>query len=353
MKKLLTLLLASAMALSVAACGSSGSSSAPAEASSLPETAQSSAVETADGKVYKVGIVQLVQHPALDAAYEGFVDGLKELGYEDGKNIVIDYKNAQGEQANCVTIADKLVNDNSDLILAIATPAAQAVANKTKDIPILVTAVTDPADAKLVATNEAPGGNVSGTSDLNPIKEQMGLLKQLVPEAKKVGMLYNSSETNSAFQVALAKAELEAMGIETVDATVSSSNEIQQVVQSLVGKVDAIYAPTDNLISAGMATVSMVTIPEKIPVIVGEGYQVENGGLATYGLSYYNLGKQTAAMAVKIFTGEATPATMPIEYLQQTDLVINTETAEKIGITIPPELLEKAQLVEGIAAAQS
>lgn len=351
MKKIASILLASVMALSLAACGSSTSSSAPAESSATSGStaAEGSSAPAADGKTYHIGIVQLVQHPALDAAYEGFVDGLKELGYEDGKNIVIDYKNAQGEQANCVTIADKLVNDNNDLILAIATPAAQAVANKTKDIPILVTAVTDPADAKLVAANDAPGGNVSGTSDLNPIKEQMGLLKQLVPNVKKVAMLYSSSEANSAFQVALAKAELTAMGIETMDATVSNTNEIQQVVQSLVGKVDAIYAPTDNIISSSMATVSMVTIPEKIPVIVGEEYQVENGGLATYSLSYYNLGKQTAAMAVKILAEGAKPAEMPIEYLQQTDLIINTETAEKIGLTIPAELLEKAQLVEGIA----
>ena len=352
MKKLFALILAAATALSVAACASTTPPPAESPASSSSGNVTEQA-HPANEKPFKIGIVQLVQHPALDAAYQGFVDGLKELGYEDGKNITIDYKNAQGEQANCVTIADKLVNDGNDLILAIATPAAQAVANKTKDIPVLVTAVTDPADAKLVASNEAPGGNVTGTSDLNPIKEQMGLLKELVPGAKKVAMLYCSSEANSAFQVNLAKAELTAMGIETVDATVSNSNEIQQVVQSLVGKVDAIYAPTDNMISAGMATVSMVTIPEKIPVIVGEGYQVENGGLATYGLSYYNLGKQTAAMAVKILKGEAKPADMPIEYLQQTDLVINTETAEKIGVAIPQELLDKAaQLVQGIKEQQ-
>ncbi|WP_312645099.1 ABC transporter substrate-binding protein [Hydrogenoanaerobacterium sp.] len=348
MKKILAILLATSVALSLAACGGTAAPAASGTSSSAPEAAPSS--EPSADKILKIGVVQLIEHDALDAAYLGFVDGLKEAGYEDGKNIQIDYQNAQGEQANCVTIADKLVNDKSDLILAIATPAAQAVANKTKDIPILVTAVTDPADAKLVATNAAPGGNVSGTSDLNPIKEQMSLIKELVPTVKKVGMLYSSSEANSVFQVNLAKEELKAMGIESVDYTVSNSNEVQQVVQSMVGKVDAVYSPTDNTIAAGMATVAMVANPAKLPVIVAEGGMVKNGGLATYGLSYYNLGKQTAAMAVKILAEGAKPADMPIEYLKETDLIINKTTAEALGITIPQALAGKAQIVETVAA---
>lgn len=323
MKKFLAMVLAAGMALSVTACAPQG-----------------------DSKVIKIGIVQLVEHAALDAAHEGFVDGLKELGYEDGRNIKIDYQNAQGEQANCVTIADKFVNDKSDLILAIATPAAQAAANRTKDIPILVTAVTDPADAKLVATNEKPGGNVTGTSDLNPIKEQIGLLTTLVPGAKKVGFLYCSSEANSEFQVNLARAELDALGIEYDDFTVSNSNELQQVTQSMVGKVDAVYVPTDNMVAAGITTVAAVANAAKLPVIVGEEAPVKGGGLATYGLSYYNLGKQTAAMAVKIIKDGMKPADMPIEYLQETTLVINKTTAEAVGITIPQELADKAIFVE-------
>ncbi len=352
MKKLCAAILAVCLTLAVTACGQGAASSAPSPASSDNADASSAAGEpfsqapSASGKAIRIGVVQLMEHDALDQAYQGFVDGLKELGYEDGKNITIDFQNAQGEQANCVTIADKLINDKCDLILAIATPAAQAVANKTKDIPILVTAVTDPAEAKLVASNDAPGGNVTGTSDLNPIKEQMGLLQQLVPGVKKVAMLYCSSEDNSQYQVGLAKAELEAKGIECVDATVSNSNEIQQVVQSLVGRVDAIYAPTDNMIAAGMATVNMVAEPAKLPVIVAEGGMVKNGGLATYGLSYYNLGKQTAAMADRILKGEAVPADMPIEYLQETDLIINKASADAMGIAIPQELLDKAELVE-------
>ena len=180
-------------------------------------------------KVIKVGVVQLVEHVALDASYKGFVDGLAEAGYVDGQNIKIDYQNAQGEQANCVTIAQKLVNDKDDLILAIATPAAQAVANLTKDIPILITAVTDPESAKLVKSNAKPDTNVTGTSDLTPVDAQIQLLKKIVPTAKKVGLMYCSSEQNSMFQINIAKASCEKNGLEYVEGSVSNSNEIQQV----------------------------------------------------------------------------------------------------------------------------
>lgn len=336
-KKVIAILLAGAMALSATACsaGSSAGSSAPA--------AGNSTASASSQKQIKIGVVQLVEHPALDAAYKGFVDGLKKEGYEDGKNIKISYENAQGEQANCQTIANKLVNEKSDLILAIATPAAQAVANTTKDIPVLVTAVTDPASSKLVASNDAPGGNVTGTSDLTPVDDQIKLLKQIVPNAKKVGMLYCSSEANSKFQIDIAKKSASALGMESVEATVSNSNEIQQVTQSLVGKVDAIYIPTDNMISAGIATVSMVTQPAKIPLIVGESGMIEKGGLATYGINYYDLGLVTAKQAVKILKDGAKPATMPIEYSKNCELTLNNDVAAKIGITFPQELLDKVK----------
>ncbi len=339
MKKVIAILLAGAMALSAAAC--SAGSSAPAASSA--SAAGNGAASASSQKQIKIGVIQLVEHPALDAAYKGFVDGLKKEGYEDGKNIKISYENAQGEQANCQTIANKLVNEKSDLILAIATPAAQAVANTTKDIPILVTAVTDPASSKLVASNEAPGGNVTGTSDLTPVDEQIKLLKQILPNAKKVGLLYCSSEANSKFQIDIAKKSITAQGMESVEATVSNSNEIQQVTQSLAGKVDAIYIPTDNMLAAGMATVSMVTQPAKIPVIVGESGMIKNGGLATYGINYYDLGLLTAKQAVKILKDGAKPATMPIEYSKNCDLTLSTDVAAKIGITFPQELLDKAK----------
>ena len=290
-----------------------------------------------DSKI-KIGVIQLVEHPALDKSYQGFVDGLAEAGYVNGENIVIDYQNAQGEQANCITIANKFVNDKDDLIFAIATPAAQAVANFTKKIPILITAVTDPETAKLVKSNKKPETNVSGTSDLTPVKAQIVLLKKILPAAKKVGILYCSSEANSIFQVDIAKEACKVEGLEYIEGSVSSSNEIQQVAQSLVGKVDAFYVPTDNMLAAGMANVAMVANTAKIPVICGEEGMVASGGLATYGINYYELGKLTSAQAVKILNGQASPESMPIEYLEKFDFTYNKDTANAIGITIPDNL---------------
>lgn len=294
----------------------------------------------------KIGVVQLVEHDALDASYKGFKEGLEEAGYKDGDKIQIDYKNAQNEQANCQTIAQQFASDKKDLVLAIATPAAQAMANESKDIPILVTAVTDPADAKLVKSNDKPETNVSGTSDLTPVKQQMELLKKLVPDCKKVAMLYCSAEANSKFQVELAKKEAKALGIEGVDATVSESSEIRQVVESLKGKVDAIYSPTDNMIAAGVNTVSMVANEAKLPFIVGEEGMCTGGGLATYGINYYELGKQTAVQAVKILEGKADPKTMAVEYQEDADLIINEETAKILGIEIPADLKKDAKMVK-------
>ena len=328
MNILLKVLVASSLVISAVGCGSESAAGQKSDSST---------------ENYKIGVIQLVEHAALDATYQGFVDGLKEAGLEDGKNITIDYQNAQGDQSNCQTIATKLVNDRSDLILAIATPAAQAVANTTKDIPILVTAVTDPADSKLVASNGVPGGNVTGTSDLTPVKEQIGLISQIVPEAKTVGLVYCSSEANSKFQIQIAKQEAEALGLQTIEATVSNSNEIQQVLQSLVGKVEVIYIPTDNMLAAGMATVAQVTVPAGIPVICGESGMVENGGTATYGINYYNLGKLTAKQAVEILKEGKKPAEMPIEYSSECDLVLNKESAEEMGIQLPQDLLDQVK----------
>lgn len=296
----------------------------------------------AEGKAdtLKIGVVQLVEHPALDASYQGFVDALKEAGYEDGKNISIDYQNGQGEQSNCQTIATQFKNANMDLILAIATPAAQAAANVIKDIPILITAVTDPEDAKLVDSNENPGGNLTGTSDLTPVREQMELLQRLLPEAKKVAILYTSSETNSVFQANLAKEAAEDLGLEVSESTISSSNEIQQVVESVLDSADAIYIPTDNTFANAMATVTMVTEAAGMPVIVGEENMVNGGGLGTIGINYYNLGYQTGEMAVRILKDGADPADMPIEYQEDVSVCINTDMAESLGITIPSDLAE-------------
>ncbi len=295
-----------------------------------------------DGEAFKIGVIQLAEHPALDESYKGFLEGLKEAGFEEGKNLSVDYQNAQGEQANCLTIADKFVNDNVDLILAIATPAAQAAASKTTEIPILITAVTDPASSGLVDANDAPGGNVSGTSDLTPVKEQIDLLHQLLPDAKKVGILYCSAEDNSEFQADLAVEALDAQGMSGEKFTFSTLDEIQSVVDSMKGKVDAIYAPTDNKVAEGMATISMIATEAGLAVIGGESGMVDGGALATYGLSYFNLGKMTGAQAASILKGEAETATMPIGYLQAEDCQFsyNQDTADALKITIDPSQYE-------------
>lgn len=340
-KRVLSLALAGAMVLSLTACGSNTTKTEPtttaAEASTdAPEASaesnEAASVAAADEKEYKIGVLQLVQHTALDATYKGFEDALKDAGV----NYKMDYQNASGEQSNCQTIAEKLVTDQDDLILAIATPAAQAVAGVTSDIPIILTAVTDPAASGLVASNEAPGGNVTGTSDLTPVKEQMELLQKLLPEVKTVGILYCSAESNSEIQAQMAREALDALGIAHENYTVSSSNEIQTVVESMVGKVDAIYAPTDNMIAAGMATVGMVAVDNKIPIICGESGMVEAGGVATYGIDYYQLGYMAGEMAVDILVNGKNPADMPIAYLpaEKCELTINQEIADALGLDV-------------------
>lgn len=297
--------------------------------------------------VKKIGVIQYVEHASLSATYKGFVDGLKSEGMVDGENIKIDYRNAQGETSNTETIANKLVNDKNDLIFAIATPAAQAVAQKTKDIPILVSAVTDPAYAKLVASNEAPGGNVSGSSDLTPVRAQIEFLKKLLPNTKTVALMYTGSEDNSRLQADIAKKAIEELGMNWIEAKVSDLNQIQQVVQSLVGKADAIYIPTDNMMAEGMSTIGMVSEQYKLPCIVGATLMVESGGLASYGIDYYKLGFLTGVQAAQVLRGEIKTATTPIAYLPENEyeLVINKKVLDALGIEIPEDIKKQAKLV--------
>ncbi len=349
--KVLSIVLAGALALSLAACGGNKpADSTKAAAETSAETTEAKAEESkeetkaeetkaeetkageaaAGDKTFKIGVLQLTQHAALDSANEGFFAALDEAGVK----YTADQQNASGEQSNCQTIAEKLVNDGSDLILAIATPAAQTVAGLTSDIPVILTAVTDPAESGLVADNAAPGGNVTGTSDLTPVKEQIDLLQQLIPDVKTVGILFCSAESNSEIQAQMAREALDKAGIAHKDYTVSNSNEIQTVVESMIGKVDAVYAPTDNVIAAGMATVGMVANDNNIPVICGEGGMVEAGGLATYGIDYYQLGYLAGQQAIQILVDGVSPAEIPIGYLpaDKCELKINDETANALGI---------------------
>ena len=299
-------------------------------------------------KVLKIGVMQFAEFDALQNAYKGFADGLKEAGYVDGENIKINYLSAAADTANCPTIADTLINDGSDLILAIATPSVAAIKEKTTTIPVLFTAVTDPVDSHIVADYEKPGANISGTSDLNPVKEQIDLLKKMFPDAQNVAVMYCSSETNSVAQYELAKAQLEALGMTCVKKTISAIDEAKSAVESLKGQVDAIYIPTDNTIADSMTSVAQAANDVNLPIICGEPGMVLNGGLATYGIDYYELGKQTAKMAVEILkSGNPldTVANMPIGYqVEECKYAFNTETAEKLGVTLPEDLLSAATI---------
>lgn len=331
--------------LSIAACGQQ---SAPANSSnqggsSQPQT-QTPAAEP--NKQVKIGIAQFVEHPALDAAREGFIAEMAKNGYEKDKNVVYDIKSAQAEMNTAIQIAQNFQGNKVDLILAIATPTAQAASQTTKDIPILFTAVTDPVAAGLVKSNEKPEGNVTGTTDLNPVEDQLALIKELKPDAKNVGVIYSSGEVNSKVQVDAAKAAAGKLGLTIQEAAVTSPTEVKQAAESMVGKVDAFYVPTDNLVVSSISAVLTVAEAQKIPVIAGEENSVKSGAIATYGINYEKLGAQTADMAIKILKGEAKPADMAVEKQAEMTLVVNTKAAEKMGVTIPKSLLDKAQVVD-------
>ena len=293
-----------------------------------------------------VGIVQLVEHAALDDANKGFVEGLASKGYKEGQNITYDRQNAQADQSNLQNIAHRFVNNKVNLICAIATPAAQTVANVTSDIPIVATAVTDYKTAKLVKDNAKPGTNVTGTTDMNPVEQQLDLLLKLVPNAKSVGTIYCSSEVNSQLQIEILKKAAAAKGVTVKEATVSNVNDIQQAARSLVGKVQAIYVPTDNVLASAMPTLVSVTEEAKLPVICGEGGMVKAGGLATLGVDYYKLGFQAGEMAADILSGKSKPADMAIQAQKEFKAMVNLKEAEKIGLKVPEDVLKGAELVK-------
>lgn len=295
------------------------------------------------GKLKQIGILQMVQHGALDDSNKGFVDGLASKGYKDGVNIKIDQQNAQGDQSNLKTISQRFVNNKVDLIYAIATPAAQIVANETKTIPIVGAAIVDYKTAKLVQSNEKPGGNVTGTTNYNPPKRQIDLALKLVPNAKTVGALYTSSELNAQLQVNAMKQYAAEKGLKVIEATVSNVNDIQQAVQSLIGKVDFIYSPTDNNLASAMANVAKVTIPAKMPVFVGDETMVKTGGTAGISVNFYKLGFQAGEMAADILSGKSKPADMPIGSQEEVKVIINKEAAKAIGLNVPEELLKEAK----------
>ena len=334
MKRFIALSLSLLFLLLLAGCGTT-----------QPSSSTSSSTSSNSGKkAVKIGIIQIVEHPALDAARQGFLETLKANGYEEGKNLTVDYENAQGDPSTLNSIAQKMASAKLDLVLAIATPSAQAIAGLTKNTPILITAVTDPVAAKLVNSMDKPGTNVTGTTDMNPIKQQIALLQKLVPQAKKIGVIYNAGEVNSQVQVKLVKQIAGDLGLQIVEATVTSTADVQQAAQFLVGKVDAVYVPTDNTVVSAAPTVLQVTNKNKIPVIAGESSVVDKGGLATIGINYKNLGKQTGEMALKVLDGSK-PQDMAIQSQKDFDTVINKTAVNLLGIKVPDDL-SKATMVE-------
>ncbi|CAM5221840.1 Putative ABC transport system substrate-binding protein OS=Ureibacillus acetophenoni OX=614649 GN=SAMN05877842_1064 PE=4 SV=1 [Ureibacillus acetophenoni] len=338
MKKLSFLLFG--LLLLLAACGSGGSNGATNEPTD--NTNGSNTGETTEEtKTYKIGTTQIVEHPSLDAATQGFKDAITDSGL---KVEFVD-NNAQNDQSMNVTIAQDLVSQNVDLIFANSTPSAQAAKNATADIPIVFTSVTDPVIAELVSSMEAPGGNVTGTVDLHPetiaktvdfIVNELGI--------KKVGTVYNTGEQNSVVQVEQVKALLEEQGGQLVEAAVTTSAEVKQATESLLGQVDAFYIITDNTVVSALASVVDVANSNKLPLIVGELDSVAGGGLAAFGFSYYDIGYEAGEMAVKILKGEAKPSEIPAAYPGNLKLVVNKSTADTIGVEIKDSW--NAELVE-------
>ncbi|HFI0791254.1 TPA: ABC transporter substrate-binding protein [Streptococcus suis] len=309
-KKLATVSLASISALTLAACSSSS--------------------DQASTETVKVGVLQYMEHESLTAAREGFVAELEANGYKEGEKLVLDYQNAQGDQANLQTISEQLIGGN-DIVLAIATPSAQSLATVSTETPIVFTAVTDPLSADLVESIEKPGGLLTGTSDQAPIDKQVELLGQAVPDAKTVGILYTTSERNSEVQVEQAKELLEKAGYKVVEKGITSTNEVQDATTSLMKDVDALFIPTDNTVASTMTMIGELSVEHKVPVIGGSTDMVDEGGLLTYGTNYEALGRQTAKMAIKIIEGADVSETA-VEYPETVSLHVNEEMAQKLGI---------------------
>ena len=306
-------------------------------------TQQEAQTTTQDKKV-KLGVLQLLSHPALDAIYQGIQDELAKEGYEAGKNLEIDFQNAQGDQSNLASMSEKLVSNKNDVIVGITTPATLSLANVTKDIPIVMGGITYPVEAGLIKDEKKPGNNITGVSDRTPIKQQLEIMKQVVPTLKTVGILYTSSEDNSVKQAKQAEEDAKALGLEVKVATIANTNDIQQVTESLASQVDAIFVPIDNTIASAMATVVQVTDAVKIPVFPSADTMVADGGVLGLGVDQYQIGVETAKMVVQVLKG-AKPSETPIKLANEGVIYLNEEKAKELGITIPADIAKKAQKV--------
>ena len=312
--------------------------------SSQKTTNTQQVAQTTQDKKVKLGVLQLLSHPALDAIYQGIQDELAKEGYEVGKNLEIDFQNAQGDQSNLASMSEKLVSNKNDVIVGITTPATLSLANVTKDIPIVMGGITYPVEAGLIKDEKKPGNNITGVSDRTPIKQQLEIMKQVVPTLKTVGILYTSSEDNSVKQAKQAEEDAKALGFEVKVATIANTNDIQQVTESLASQVEAIFVPIDNTIASAMSTVVKATDAKKIPVFPSADTMVADGGVLGLGVDQYQIGVETAKMVVEVLKG-AKPADTPIKLANEGVIYLNEEKAKELGITIPADIAQKAQKV--------
>ena len=322
------------LAMSLVACGDSANKSTETTTESTVSSVETTGNVSDSDKVYSVGICQLVEHPALDAATQGFKEALTE---KLGENVKFDEANAQGESTNCATICSGYVSNNCDLILANATPALQAAAAATNSIPVIGTSVTDYATALDISDwSGSTGTNITGTSDLAPVDQQEDMLIELFPEAKKVGIIYCSSEANSKFQADAFEKALDEDGIAYAEFTASDSNEIQSVVTNAISECDVIYVPTDNTMASNAEIIKNVTVPAKVPVIAAEEGICKGCGVATLSISYYDLGHVAGKMAYEVLVNGKNPGEMPVEFASAVTKEYNADLCEEFGIT-PPE----------------
>ena len=301
--------------------------------------------QTTNEKIINVGVLQLLSHPALDAIYKGIDEELANQGYKNGENIKINLLNAQGEQSNLALMSEKLVSEKNDILVAITTPAALSLANVTKNIPIVMAGITYPVEAGLIASEEKPGNNITGVSDRTPIKQQLELMKEILPNLKNIGLLYTSSEDNSIKQIEEAKKYAAELGLEVKLAAISNTNDIQQVTESLASEVQAIFVPIDNTIASAMPTVVKVTDKFKVPVFPSADTMVADGGVLGLGVDQYQIGVQTAKVIVEILNGK-NPADTPVVLANKGVTYLNEAKAKELGIEIPASIKEKSQIIK-------
>ncbi|CAO3422369.1 ABC transporter substrate-binding protein [Azospirillum endophyticum] len=293
-----------------------------------------------------VAITAIVQHPALDATRDGVVEALKDAGYVQGQNLKVEYQSAQGNPATAAQIARQFAGSRPDVIVPISTPSAQAVAAATRDIPVVFTAVTDPVSAQMVKSMDKPGANITGLSDMAPVGAHVALIREILPQAKRIGVLYNPGEPNSIVLVKALKDEAAKAGLSVVEASVPKSSDAQQAVRSLVGKADAVYIPLDNTVVSALESVIAVGQQAKLPIFSADTDSVARGTVASIGFDYFQVGKQTGAIVARVLKGEK-PGDIPVTLAEGTDLFVNPKSAAAMGVTLPDAVVKRATKVVG------